>query len=257
MFSDTYSCQEENSSFRTNTGQCSRRREAKMRILREYVRSVLKESVSTEGYAVITGESFFNPSSVEAVLIDVSKFTAGMSTPPKTSLMTKLDVAKAAARNSVVGYINVGPPEEGEAWGAWEVTRAAGKGYGKLLYAIGYALSPKGLLMPDRTSVSADAENAWKKASKTHDFLQLDNLPPENMTDTPRDDAYLHDEEGLEFLDRAYKAQGWEKAAVDEMIAAGNRIETMLEKKMKSKARVVVGAFLSAGPSLFNRSFNA
>lgn len=228
-----------------------------MRILREYVRSVLRESVSTTGYAVITGESFFSPNDIDAVLIDIAKLMAGLRTPPKTSLMTQVDAAKTAARESVVGYIRVGHPEEGEAWGAWEVTRAAGKGHGKLLYAIGYALSPNGLLMPDRTSVSPDAENAWKKAAASRDSLKLDNLPPENVTDTPRDDARLHDEEGLEFLDRAYKAQGWEKAAVDEMIAAGNRIESMLEKKLKSRASAVVGEFLRAGPSLFNRAFNS
>lgn len=228
-----------------------------MRLLREYVRSVLRESVSTEGYAVITGESFFKPDAVEAVLIDVAKFMSGMQAPPKTSLMTQLDVAKAAAKGSVIGYISVGPPESGKAWGAWEVTRSAGRGHGKLLYAIGYALSPKGLLMPDRVSVSDSAISAWQKASKTHDSLQLDPLPPENRTDTKEDDAEVHDKEGLEFLDRAYKAQGWEKSAVEEMITAGNRIEAMLEKKLKSKASAVVGAFLSAGPSLFNRSFNA
>lgn len=227
-----------------------------MRLLREYVRSVLRESVSTEKYAVITGESFFKPDAVEAVLIDVAKFMSGMQAPPKTSLMTQLDVAKAAAKGSVVGYISVGPPESGKAWGAWEVTRSAGRGHGKLLYAIGYALSPKGLLMPDRVSVSDSAISAWQKASKTHDSLQLDPLPPENRTDTKEDDAEVHDKEGLEFLDKAYKAQGWEKSAVDDMIAAGNRIEEMLEKKLKSKAGAVVGAFLSAGPSLFSRSFN-
>jgi hypothetical protein len=227
-----------------------------MRLLREYVRSVLRESVSTEGYAVITGESFFKPDAVEAVLIDVAKFMSGMQAPPKTSLMTQLDVARAAAMGSVVGYISVGPPESGKAWGAWEVTRSAGRGHGKLLYAIGYALSPKGLLMPDRYSVSDSAINAWQKASKTHDSLQLDPLPPENRTDTKEDDAEVHDKEGLEFLDRAYKAQGWEKAAVDQMIELGYRLERMIEKKLKSKTDYVIGAFLRAGPSLFSKSFN-
>jgi len=225
-------------------------------LLREYIRSVLHESVSTQGYAVITGESFFKPDAVEAVLIDVAAFTAGMKAAPKTSLMNQLDVAKAAARGSVVGYISVGPPESGQAWGAWEVTRAAGRGYGKLLYSIGYALSPNGLLMPDRVSVSDSAINAWRKASATRDSLQLDPLPPENKTDTKVDDAEVHDEEGLEFLDRAYKAQGWEKTAVDEMIDAGNRIESMLEKQLKNKAKVVIGSFLMAGSSLFSKTFN-
>lgn len=225
-------------------------------ILREYIRIILKESVSTKGYAIIVGESFFDPDAKEAALIDIDKFMTGMSKPPKTSLMTQFDVAKSAAKESVVGYISFGPPKHGQAWGAWEVTRAAGRGYGRLLYSIGYALSPNGLLMPDRVSVSDSAIDAWRKASATRDSLQLDPLPPENKTDTKVDDAEVHDEEGLEFLDRAYKAQGWEKAAVDEMIDAGNRLESMIEKKLKSKTPAVIGAFLSAGHSLFSKTFN-
>lgn len=225
-------------------------------ILREYIRVILRESsVSTKGYAAIVGESFFDPDAKEAVIIDIDKFMAGMSKPPKTSLMTQLDVAKSAAKESVVGYISFGPPKHGQAWGAWEVTRVAGKGYGKLLYSIGYALSPSGLLMPDRVSVSDSAIDAWRKASATRDSLQLDPLPPENRTVTKVDDAEVHDEEGLEFLDRAYKAQGWEKATVDEMVNAGNQLESIIEKKLKSKTPAVIGAFLSAGHSLFNRSY--
>lgn len=226
-------------------------------ILREYIRAILRESsVSTKGYAIIVGDSFYDPDAKEASLIDIDKFMSGMSKPPKTSLMTQLDVAKSAAKESVVGYISFGPPKHGQAWGAWEVTRAVGRGYGRLLYSIGYALSPNGLLMPDRVSVSDSAIDGWRKASATRDSLQLDPLPPENKTDTKVDDAEVHDEEGLEFLDRAYKAQGWEKAAVDEMIDAGNRIESMLEKQLKNKAKVVIGSFLMAGSSLFSKTFN-
>lgn len=227
-----------------------------MKILREYIRSVLNESVSAEGYAVITGESFFNSDAMDAVLIDVAKFRSELSALKRTSRTTPLDVAKAAAKLSVVGYISMGPPDHGNAWGAWEVKRSAGRGYGKLLYAIGYALSPKGLLMPDRASVSDSAVEAWRKASATRNSLKLDPLPPENETDTKEDDAEVHDKKGMEFLDRAYKAQGWEKSVVDEMIAKGNVLEAELIKKLKGKASFVVGAFLSAGPSLFNRSFN-
>ena len=229
------------------------------RLLREYVRSVLMlESVtadSTDGLAVFVGESFFNPDAKEAVIVDIGAFNAALkANKAKSSLFTSLDVAKFAAGESVVGYISVGPPLHGKAWGAWEVTRAAGKGYGKIIYSIGYALSPKGLLMPDRTSVSDDARDAWKKASKTHASLELDALPPMNKTDTREDDAEVHDEEGFEYLDRAYKATGDENDMLNRLLAAGENLEADLKKKFKGKEQQVIGRFLSAGSRLFSRS---
>jgi len=228
-------------------------------LLKEYVRSVLLESVSTEGLAVFVGEGFFNPDSKEAVLVDLSAFKEAMKEieeiKGKKTLITPLDVAKFAARESIVGYISVGPPTHGKAYGAWEVTRSAGPGYGKLLYAIGYALSPNGLLMPDRSSVSSSARKGWEKASKTHETLPLDPLPPENKTATKEDDSEVHDEEGYEFLDRVYKAQGWEKGTVDQLIAAGNSLEASLAKKFKGKTDSIIGRFLSAGTSLFSKHY--
>jgi hypothetical protein len=225
-------------------------------LLREYVKGVLLESVSTEGLAVFTGEGFFDPQAVEAVLVDLAKFEEEFAAIKKTSLFTPLDVAKFAARKSVVGYISFGPPEHGQAWGAWEVTRSAGPGYGKILYAIGYALSPKGLIMPDRRSVSFSARTAWEKASKTHQALPLDGLPPMNKTDTREDDAEIHDEEDYEFLDKAYKAQGWEKGTVNQLIAAGKSLEAKLEKKFKGKTEQIIAKFHSAGMGLFASHYN-
>jgi hypothetical protein len=226
-------------------------------LLREYVRGVLLESVSTEGLAVFTGEGFFDPQAVEAVLVDIAKFEEELAeATSQSSLFSRLDAAKFAATKSVVGYISFGPPEHGQAWGAWEVTRSAGRGYGKILYAIGYALSPKGLIMPDRRSVSFSARAAWEKASKNHDSLPLDALPPENKTDTTEDDAEIHDEEDYPFLDRAYKAQGWEKGTVSRLIAAGKSLEGKLEKKFKGKAEQIVAKFHSAGTRLFMSNYS-
>lgn len=228
-------------------------------ILKEYVREVLKESVDPTGFAAFIGESFFNPDAKEAVLVDLKKFDAAFKeTKKKHSLFTDLDAVKKAARESVVGYISVGPPLRGNAWGAWEVTRSAGRGYGKIIYGIGYALSPNGLLMPDRSSVSDEAKAAWQKASKSRDSLQLDAMPPENRTDTKQDDTDLHDEEGHEYLDRAYKEQGWEKSMLSSLISSGDALEEKIRKILKGK-RVdsAIGAFLSAGGSLFGRQFNS
>ena len=227
-------------------------------LLREYVRSILLESsVSTEGLALFTGEGFFDSQAIEAVLVDVAKFEEEMAaTTSQSSRISRLDAAKFAAKKAVVGYISFGPPEHGQAWGAWEVTRSAGRGYGKLLYAVGYALSPKGLLMPDRRSVSFSARAAWEKASKNHDSLPLDALSPENRTDTREDDAEIHDEEDFPFLDRAYRAQGWEKDTVNRLLAGGKALEAKLEKRFKGKTEQIISAFHSAGTRLFTSNYS-
>ena len=223
-------------------------------LLRKYVRSVLLESVSADGLAVILGmPPPLWPVGRAAVLIDVAVFNASFEANEKKE-HNSIAAVKIAAKESVVGYISCSPPSRGEAWGAWEVTAAAGKGYGKILYSIGYALSPKGLLMPDRTSVSDDARDAWKKASKTHASLELDALPPMNKTDTREDDAEVHDEEGFEYLDRAYKATGDENDMLNRLLAAGEKLEADLKKKFKGKEQQVIGQFLSAGSLLFSRS---
>jgi hypothetical protein len=228
-------------------------------ILREYIREILKESVEVSGFAAFVGESFFNPDAKEAVLVDTKKFDEEFKKAKKSNkLFTDLDAVKIAARSSVVGYISVGPPLRGSAWGAWEVTRSAGRGYGKIVYGMGYALSPRGLLIPDRTSVSDDARSAWEKASKTRDSLQLDAMPPENRTDTREDDTDIHDEEDYEYLDRAYKAQGWEKGMMSSLMDSGTDLESKISKILKGKrVEIAVAAFLSAGGSLFGRQFNS
>ena len=229
------------------------------KLLREYVRSILLlETVSTEGegLAIFTGEGFFDPQSIEAVLVNLAVFKELMTTRAKSDKFTALDIAKFAAEKSVVGYISLGPPIHGNAWGAWEVTRSAGPGYGKILYSIGYALSPSGLLMPDRVSVSPSARAAWKKASKKYDSLELDALPPENKTDTKEDDAELHDEEDNEYLDRAYIAKGTETGMINQLIAAGKDLETNLAKKFKGKTEQIIAAFHSAGLRHFAKHNN-
>ena len=223
-------------------------------LLREYVRSVLLESVSADGLAVILGmPPPLWPVGRAAVLIDVAVFNASFEANEKKE-HNSIAAVKIAAKESVVGYISCSPPSRGEAWGAWEVTAVAGKGYGKILYSIGYALSPKGRLMPDRSSVSDDARDAWKKASKTHASLELDALPPMNKTDTREDDAEVHDEEGFEYLDRVYKATGDENDMLNRLLAAGEKLEADLKKKFKGKEQQVIGLFLSAGELLFSRS---
>jgi len=79
---------------------------------------------------------------------------------------------------AIVGYILVKKPEsysiaDEPCNGAWEVNKSWGPGYGKLVYDMGYALSPSGILIPDRTRVSAKAQMGWIKASAKYKKEEL------------------------------------------------------------------------------------
>ena len=73
------------------------------------------------------------------------------------------------------GYAAFGQPEN-PCNGAWEVYSIAGVGYGKLLYGIGYYLSPLGRLMPDRHFTSSIAKRAWAKSAPKMNGFTLDDV---------------------------------------------------------------------------------
>lgn len=91
---------------------------------------------------------------------------------------------------STIGFIRIIESKE-PCYGAWEVTRSAGPGYGKLVYAMGYHMSPTGKLMPDRTSVSDSAREAWRKANKKSKGLKFDDVNNPKTSD-PSDDCVIH-----------------------------------------------------------------
>ena len=159
-------------------------------------------------------------------------------------------------RNSIVGYAIFGLPDQGEAYGAWEVTHVAGPGYGKILYAIGYALSPHGLLMPDRNQVSPEASMAWKRASTSRKSLKLDDLPPNNKTKTPNDDAKLHQRSGQEYLDYAYEEQGWEKGIAARLITQGNAALKEISDDVNRDRGAILKAFISMGTHFFRDQYS-
>lgn len=127
-----------------------------------------------------------------------------------------------ACREAIVGEITISEPEEACA-GAWEVSSIAGEGYGKILYGLGYAMAPSGLLMSDRLTVSQKAHRAWAKQMGKRKSIELDDASaPKNKRktpDDPTDDCALHggphdddcDTRDPSPLNNAYEAQGWEE----------------------------------------------
>lgn len=223
------------------------------RILREYVRSVLLESKTPDVSSLgIIARNFGDQK--EVVIFKYDVIYSALSR--RKSEDNVFDFLIEVINKSVVGYGVFGPPDKGKAYGAWEVTHAAAPGLGKILYGIGYALSPTGLLMPDRHTVSPDAAQAWKKASKERQSLKLDDLPPNNKTKSPNDDAELLNQPGNDHLDFAYQEQGWEKGMTSRLIAQGKTALKELSSDVDRDEAAIRNVFISAGTHFFRNQYS-
>jgi len=225
------------------------------RLLREYIRSVLLESSPDEsGLAALVKR---DGDEIEVVLFKYDFLYSAMSRrKPDEDIFNFL---KNNILESVVGYGVFAKPTEGEAYGAYEVTHAAAPGFGKILYGMGYGLSPSGLLMPDRdkNAVSPDAEQAWKRASSGRKSLKLDDLPPNNKTKNPEDDAKLHNVPGREHLDYAYEEQGWEGSMTKKLIAKGEATLKELSEDVNRDINVLRHVFMAGGRNFFATQYSA
>lgn len=83
----------------------------------------------------------------------------------------------------IVGVAGYGKPED-PCHGAWAVTSVAGVGYGRILYGLGYNLTPRRRLMPDRFDNTQSAIAAWRGAAGK----RLRGLPLDDVDDPRGDD---------------------------------------------------------------------
>lgn len=148
-----------------------------------------------------------------------------------------LDIQEAAM-GAVVGYISVAPSKN-PCNGAWEVRYSAGPDLGKLVYGMGFALTPNNRLIPDRQYVSDDAYKGWskQKAKSNVEKIPLDNYKNPTTPD-PSDDCAVHgpgdedcDSRDSDPLNHAYVGPSWSKSVLSTLEAA--HLETV--KKIVSK----------------------
>ena len=143
-----------------------------------------------------------------AILYDINQTKeyltklASRGEPP--TWQEKIDLVRVLTSEVIKGIIKIAPSDKGNCWGAWEVQVAAAPNSGKhakLTYALGYAMSDSGRLMSDRSTVSIDAKNAWRRIFQgdKRTALRLDDVnhmhwAPGNEyhTDTSRDDCRLY-----------------------------------------------------------------
>lgn len=194
-------------------------------LLREYIKLLINEDVGDPDTTTLALIKSNNGEGVTAIILRYDllyKELYSSTDDVKNNLEAYLyDIIEKA----VVGYGQFGPVRGGgKAHGAWEVYKTAGPGFGKIIYNIGYALSPKGLLVPDRKSVSSRASNFWSKEFHEKQKLELDALPPHNLTSGDDDDAILHKYRDEQHLNYAYKATGREKPMVNRMLRMGSSL---------------------------------
>lgn len=205
-----------------------------MSILREYIRQVVKESQGgTSNLAALVAQT---DSGATATLYDTHALEKRL--PDLKALVRAWDRLPAVhlLRDEVVkGYIEVGEPDgRGPCRSAWEVKRSAGPGLGATVYGVGFALSPKGLLIPDRGYVSPGARAGWGKQASKRKRYPLDSTAYHNPdgsaaglhphhTDDPADDCATYDREDREHLDYAYEVRGDEGGILDALTAEHER----------------------------------
>lgn len=192
----------------------------KIKLLREYIRNILLEGGAPDS----SGVAAIQDNSSENTVVILFRYDILYKELNKSRTVDLSIFLANALQKCVVAFGSFGMPEEGKAFGSWQVYNAAGEGYGKILYGMGYALSPSGLLMPDRLSVSPKAANAWYKASqdKKRKAYKLDNLPPNNKTKTTVDDSVLLNKPDKEYLDYAYGEAGWEESMTKKILRLGD-----------------------------------
>ena len=141
-------------------------------------------------------------------------------------LATRLETRKVTKERILKGFIEIKMPgdDTGPCYDSAVVSLAAGPGFAKEIYGLGYALSPNGLLSSDRSTVSDEATASWKtvaeKGRKRREFDDI-SLPVDQRRtpDFPDDDCKVHKSPEREHLNYAYEAEGWEKGLLSFLTA--------------------------------------
>lgn len=188
-----------------------------MRIRLGELRRIIQEALHTSGGLAAAVRAY----NVQATVVVYSADDL-----LSTVELKPIDLSAALYSNNVPrGYIRITRPDK-PCNGAWEVTSAWGPGIGKTIYGLGFALSPTGILMPDRLGVLPPAVGGWKKQSNRNmKALDSHKHPPkgtdpfhdEHHTEDPSDDCRMN-KDGIDFLNYSYEAQGWEAGVLDSMV---------------------------------------
>lgn len=185
-------------------------------LLKNYIRRVIKEASSPGDYSSLAAHVARSATGAAAFIYDPEVIKGIDPTLSRDDL-------EMAVSSGLRGLMKVAAPRpgKGNCNGAWEVTGSWAKNKGsdgRMVYGIGFAMSPSGILMPDRMSVSQSARGGWGGlASKGFPSEPLDDWKHEKCgagglnTHTPADssdDCYVHGDPKEPHIDRTYEHPG-------------------------------------------------
>jgi len=149
---------------------------------------------------------------------------------------------------------------------AYEVKASAGPGIGKVIYGVAFALSPSGILIPDRMSVSSYAQKGWaaqyarrKKKSLDdfdHDPTDSDSFHAKHHTKKLSDDCSTYeDHEKLDFLNYSYESEGWEPGLLRTMKKNHKAMMAWIDANADVPSADVEAAIMYYGPDFFEEKY--
>jgi hypothetical protein len=154
------------------------------KILKTYIKSVLRENaiaVSNDELAAFISDDYGEDEEgiISAIIYHPMAILENLET--LVSMTNYVEISNWLANNCVKGFIEILESAKdaglGPCYDSAVVNRSAGPGYGKVVYGVGYALSPSGKLAPDRENVSNKAKESWGKAfASSRERVQLDDF---------------------------------------------------------------------------------
>lgn len=221
------------------------RRDLTTAVYHRLLREATLDDLNTSSMAVVTDETSGGRT---AVVYDTAVVAAHS------------DPSREIPRKAVIGFVQIAAPRGAACRGAWQVKGITGPG--KIVYSLAYAMSPTGLIVPDRSNVSPSASSAWKGYAAKAD---ADNILPLDDADHPKagtdpyhdahhtpdaaDDCFTSHEE--EHLNAAYRGRGGEGALLDRLMDA----HEVLMQKLSAEGVVTAdleAAILDAGYTAFD-----
>ena len=230
-----------------------------LRLASKIYARLLAEAVSTSNLAVLVDEGSQQKRAVIYNITQLMKFASEGG---------DFDDPEAAVDAGVVeGYIMIEKPKD-PCNRAWEVKFTAGPGLGKIVYGIGYALSPSGALISDRSSVSSAAVGGWSKAfssdrpkkpldDMSHPAPGSDRFHDAHHTEDDASDDCKPSRQSIELLNYSYHAEGWEKPMLNSLKAAHVGVRKMLAEINRELPRTVTWTLFAAANHFFDMSYGA
>lgn len=155
---------------------------------------------------------------------------------------------------AILGFVSIRKAQDsttGPCWGAWEVTRIAGKGYGKIMYGLAYDMADNNLIMPDRRNLTDDSISSWRSAAdKNIPTKPFRNIRDRDPKDPLEKDHCLCWKDSA--LDAAYEYQ---PNILPGLEASHDEMAGKIYKLCRINVNKLAQAITNAGDTFFNQNY--